>query len=148
MQDPSTNSFGANFANNGGGAVATYWSPDGIKIWSFNRSTIPADLSTSTPNPDNWPSPTAFYPDTSCPTSKYFGPQNVVIVSFLNNYVGYITATDDIIRKDITMCGVFANAPGLYNAGGCQGNCLDALQDPSNYNDAYFEIRSLTLFET
>ena len=44
------------------------------------------------------------------------------------------------------MCGVFANAPGLYNSGGCSGDCETAVLDPTNYNNAYFEIKSLTLF--
>ena len=44
------------------------------------------------------------------------------------------------------MCGVFANAPGLYNAGGCPGDCQVAVLNPSNYDNAYFEISYIRVF--
>lgn len=125
IQDNSTNSYGQGFAQNGGGAFATLWDDQGIRIWFFPRASIPQDVPTANPNPSGWGTPTAFYPSSSCDTSKFFGPQTIIF--------------------DITICGNFAGIPSIFNPG-CQGNCTDLVQDPSNYNTAYFEIRYLTFF--
>jgi len=125
IQDNSTQSYGAGFASAGGGVYATLWNDDGIKIWFFPRSQIPSDVATANPNPSSWPTPSAFYPQSSCDTSKFFGPQTIIF--------------------DITICGNFAGNPSVFQQT-CQGNCLDLVQDPANYNNAYFEVKYLAVF--
>ncbi|KAF8953491.1 concanavalin A-like lectin/glucanase domain-containing protein [Flammula alnicola] len=116
-------SYGAGFASNGGGAFAMLWNDDGIKIWFFTRSAIPADLPTPSPNPAGWGTPTAFYPSTSCDTTKFFGPQTMIL--------------------EIDVCGNFAVDVFAQT---CSGQCVNLVTDPSNYHNAYFEIRYITVF--
>lgn len=125
IQDNSTASYGAGFASAGGGVYATLWDDMGIRIWFFPRSGIPGDVNSGSPDPSGWGTPSAFYPQTSCDTSKFFGPQTIIF--------------------DITICGNFAGNPAVFNQT-CQGNCLDLVQDPTNYNNAYFEIKYLAVF--
>jgi len=125
VNDNNPQSYGASFASAGGGVFATLWNDDGIKIWFFSRSQIPSDVTSGNPNPSSWPVPTAFYPQSSCDTSKFFGPQTIIF--------------------DITLCGNFAGIPAVFQQT-CQGNCLDLVQTPSNYDDAFFEIKYLAVF--
>ncbi|PPQ68671.1 hypothetical protein CVT26_002953 [Gymnopilus dilepis] len=121
----STKSYGAGFAENGGGAFAFLWNDDGMKIWFFTRSLVPPDLSTANPNPAGWGTPTAFYPSTTCDTTKFFGPQTMIL--------------------EIDVCGNFA----VDDWGTCSSvaaQCTDVVPDPAIFDDAYFEIRYLTVF--
>ncbi|KLO18229.1 hypothetical protein SCHPADRAFT_913229 [Schizopora paradoxa] len=125
VQDPSTNSYGAGFAQNGGGVFAMLWNDTGIMIWFFNRSSIPSDLPTANPNPSSWPTPTAFWPSSSCDTAQFFSPQTLIF--------------------DTTICGNFAGAADIFNPS-CTGTCTDLVADPGNYNDAYFEVSYVRVF--
>jgi len=100
-------------------------SVNGIQIWFFPRGTIPADLSTNSPNPDGWGAPSADYPQSSCDTSKFFSPQHLIL--------------------DITLCGNFAGAADVFQQT-CSGVCTDLIKTPTNYNTAYFEIAYIRHF--
>ena len=82
VQDPSTASYGAGFANGGGGVFAMLWNADGIRSWFFLRSEIPSDIASS-PNPENWTTPTAFWATSSCDVSKFFAAQTLIFVRVL-----------------------------------------------------------------
>jgi len=121
------NNFGQGFAQNGGGAYAVLWNDEGIRFWFFTRSAIPSDFSSASPNPANWGSPGAFYPTSNCNTSRFFGPQSIFL--------------------EIDICGLYAGEQGIYNSGGlCQGLCTALVQNPRNYDQAYFEIEFLRVF--
>jgi hypothetical protein len=80
-------SYGAGFAQQGGGAYAMLWDDDGIKVWFFPRAKIPSDLPTGSPNPSGWGTPVAFFPQSSCNTQQFFGAQTMVLVSDIPNYL-------------------------------------------------------------
>ncbi|KZT51853.1 glycoside hydrolase family 16 protein [Calocera cornea HHB12733] len=139
VEEPNHASYGAAFAAGGGGVYATLLADTGVFIWFFPRGSIPSDLSVSnpniSPNPDNWGTPSASYPSTTCPTSTYFEPQHVII--------------------DITLCGAWGGIPGTLNAT-CPGVPADAPSnycyttyvagDGSNYGTAYFEIQYVRIW--
>jgi len=127
-------SYGAAFAAAGGGVYATLMAESGVYIWFFPRSGIPSDLSVSNPNslpnPDNWPTPSAYYPSSTCNTSEYLQPQTVIIDITLCGAWGGVPAT-----LAETCPGVPANAPSNY----CYTTYVAG--SGSNYDTAYFEIQ-------
>lgn len=141
VADSSTNSYGAPFASNGGGVFATLWTDDGISIWFFERGNIPADVPTDSPDPSGWGTPAAFYPSSTCDMQTYFAPQNLVIVRHL--FFQHPSTVLIIFMQDIDICGSLALAE--FNQT-CSGNCEDLFLDPSNYDDAYFELSYVRVF--
>ncbi|KAJ3977346.1 hypothetical protein EV361DRAFT_944460 [Lentinula raphanica] len=120
------NRFGSGFAQAGGGVCATQLDVSVIYMWFWSRSDIPASISqansSSTMNLTDWGTPTAAYPSSACNVTQYFQPQNLVL--------------------DITLCGVWAGVPSIYNSTGCSGQCIDNVIGSGNpiYNDAYWDI--------
>jgi len=96
-----------------------------MNIWFFTRSAVPSDLSTANPNPDGWGTPTAFYPSTTCDMSKFFGPQTMIL--------------------EIDVCGNFA-VDDFSTCSTVAAQCTDVVPLAANFNDAYFEIRYITVF--
>jgi len=127
VQGASDATYGAGFAAAGGGVYALEWSSEGngIRIWFFQRGSIPADVSGDSPNPSGWGTPTAAWPESGCNSSQFFGPQTLIL--------------------DITLCGNFAGAPAIFQAT-CSGVCTDLIKTPSNYNNAYFDISYVRIF--
>jgi len=102
------------------------WNDDGMKVWFFTRSLIPSDVSTANPNPAGWGTPTAFWPSSTCDTTKFFGPQTMIL--------------------EINVCGNFAVDKFNQTCSAVASQCSDVVPDPSNFDDAYFEIRYITVF--
>jgi len=127
VRESQNNSFGQGFASIDGGGFATLFNADGVKVWFFPRSSLPSDWNSSSPSPDDWTTPSAYYPSSACNITQFIGPQSIVI--------------------DIDICGAFAGAPSVYSANGlCPGQCVDVIKDPNTYNSAYFEIQFLKVF--
>ncbi|KAJ7286796.1 concanavalin A-like lectin/glucanase domain-containing protein [Mycena rebaudengoi] len=119
-------SYGAKFAQSGGGAFATLWDEDGIRIWFFTRSVVPLDLVTASPNPSGWGAPTAFWPQSSCNTAQFFGPQTLIL--------------------ETNVCGNFAVDVFSQTCSQVAQVCSDLVVTPTNYVDAYWEIKYITVF--
>ncbi|KAK7435774.1 hypothetical protein VKT23_011621 [Stygiomarasmius scandens] len=128
-QDSSDNSFGQGFADNGGGVYAALWDENGVAMWFFERSQVPDNIG-SDPNPSSWSTPAAFYPASGCNPSTVFGPQ--------------------IITLYIDICGAFAGNDQVFSStcSSVAPNCSAMVPDPSNYNEAYWEINYLRVFTT
>ncbi|KZT51855.1 glycoside hydrolase family 16 protein [Calocera cornea HHB12733] len=139
VEDSNQASYGAAFAAAGGGVYATLLADSGVYIWFFPRANVPSDLSVSnpnsSPNPDGWGTPSAYYPSSSCPTSTFFEDQFIIL--------------------DITLCGDFAGALSVYNAT-CGPIPSDAptnycyttnvIGNGSNYDNAYFEVQYIRVW--
>lgn len=124
-------SYGAPFAQAGGGVYALQWNDTGMFMWFFPRGSIPSDVPTASPNPAGWGLPTAAYPTSSCDFNTFFTPQSLIL--------------------ETTICGDFAGNPPVYVqtcSGVGNGTCLDLVQDPTNFDQAYFEISYMRVFST
>ncbi|KAJ7637081.1 glycoside hydrolase family 16 protein [Roridomyces roridus] len=132
------NSFQSGFAAADGGVYAAQFDYTGIFIWFWTRSNVPPSIVGSTPTSSidlsDWGPPSASYVNTSCPIEQFFGPQKMVI--------------------DITLCGEWAGIPADYQqacaGAGPTGICYNdnVVGSGANYNDAYFEIKSVRTYTT
>ncbi|PPQ79218.1 LOW QUALITY PROTEIN: hypothetical protein CVT25_002824 [Psilocybe cyanescens] len=77
---PSTQSYGAAFAQAGGGFFVTEFAESGISIWFFPRADVPGVLSSnsSTIDTSSLGQPVGNWPSTQCNSSQFFQPQNLI----------------------------------------------------------------------
>jgi len=129
--DHSNTSFGEPFNLRGGGVFAMEWADSGISIWRFNRGEVPQDLqSGNNPQPSTWAiRPLAHWSNSQCnDLSQTFSEHRVIF--------------------DITLCGDWAGSAGVFNANNaCTGSCESMVKDPTNYNNAQWEIASVKLYQ-
>ncbi|GAA94340.1 glycoside hydrolase family 16 protein [Mixia osmundae IAM 14324] len=124
VQDTRTSSYGAPFAQAGGGVFATLIDDSGIAVWFFTRKAVPADITSGKPTPSKWGLPAAYYNSSTCPLDTFFGPQYMIY--------------------DITLGGDWAG--GAYPWSGCPGNITSCVADPTNFENAIFETKSIKLY--
>lgn len=123
--DKSTKSYGSGFNAAGGGVFAMHWAASGISIWFFTRDAIPADITSEAPAFTEWGEPSASWASSTCDMTTMFGPQTLVF--------------------DITLCGDWAGT--TYNQFYSTGNsCSSAVEDPTNFVNAAFEIASVKVY--
>lgn len=91
-----TSLFGQDFNNAGGGIVAMELRSEGIRMWQFERSSVPTDLASGTPDPQNWGEAMADFPSTKCDIGTHFRNQSII--------------------ANIDLCGSWAGAPRVYGA--------------------------------
>lgn len=112
FSDENPCSYGHEFNMIAGGAFAHLWNHDGIKMWHFPRTGMPADITAQQPNPDSWGPPAASY-------------------TIADGYTMNGTFYDHQLVIDTTLCGDWAGA--TYTSAGCPGTCADRVANPSNF---------------
>ncbi|RDX49175.1 glycoside hydrolase family 16 protein [Lentinus brumalis] len=124
-QQKENTTYGHGFNMQAGGVYAHTLEADGISVWFFDRSAIPADITAQTPDPSSWGTPTAYFPNTSCDIATRFQKQQLIF--------------------DITLCGDWAGP--AYSQGNCPGTCADAVKDASNFDVAQWKIASVRVYQ-
>ncbi|VDB99648.1 unnamed protein product [Peniophora sp. CBMAI 1063] len=117
-------SYGPTFDAGGGGVFAMKWDVDGIAVWNFYRVAVPQDIINGEPDPSNWGTPVAQLAPDNCDIEKYFYNHNIIF--------------------DITFCGDWAGND--YATSGCPGTCAQRLMDPTNYNNATWDINWVKVY--
>lgn len=80
IQDSRTSSYGAGFAQGGGGVWVTELADEGVSVWFFPRSQIPSAISQGGKVLDTKKlgERTAFWPASTCDIQEHFNPQNLI----------------------------------------------------------------------
>ncbi|KAG8994775.1 hypothetical protein FRB94_012562 [Tulasnella sp. JGI-2019a] len=131
IQATKVNSYGPALNAQGGGWYAMERTDQHINIWFWSRteSNIPSDVTSGGlhVNPSLWGVPTANFVSTNCDFASHFGPHNIII--------------------NLTLCGDWAGADGVYPAT-CPSTCVDYVNsEPAAFKDAYWDIASLKVYE-
>ncbi|KZV78132.1 hypothetical protein EXIGLDRAFT_784265, partial [Exidia glandulosa HHB12029] len=116
------------FNQAGGGWYATERTEHTLSVWFWSRgdSRVPADVreNKGSVSPSKWGKPTAVFVSDSCDISQKYGPNMFII--------------------NLTLCGDWAGSryPGGKNA------CVKHVnENPSAFNDAYWDIARLSVYE-
>ncbi|KZT06218.1 glycoside hydrolase family 16 protein [Laetiporus sulphureus 93-53] len=134
-----TDSFGAPFNAVGGGVYAMNWDDAGITVHFFNRSAIPADITTGAPQPTSWGTPIANFPSSSCNSTEFFYDHSAIF--------------------DTTLCGDWAGdgwnstgAPGQEQSCAQRTGLATCEEFVANngaaFEEAYWEIKSVKIYQT
>ena len=141
--------FGDSFNKKGGGVWATQIEADGIRIWYFARSDIPADIQGDAPDPNNWGPPVMeFVHNGSCdvPTSW----KKMKMVSSLLTHALIYTNIHKIFN--ITFCGDDADESAWSTYTSCSkitgvASCVEYVaKNPEAFDDVYFLINSIKTY--
>lgn len=126
----NTSTFGEDYNTLGGGITAVEWRSAGIRVWQFERDSIPDDISNNSPNPNSWGKALADYPETGCDIGSHFKNQSIVI--------------------NIDLCGDWAGSSSVYTSQfGCPSNCTDYVaNNPSEFTNAYWEFGSFQVYQS
>ncbi|KAK4687336.1 hypothetical protein P7C73_g2792, partial [Tremellales sp. Uapishka_1] len=137
VNETDTASYGAAFANAGGGVYIAEFATESIKVWFFTRSAVPSNITVDAASIETsgLGEPVAEYDSSSCDFSTFFGAQTLTI--------------------DITLCGDYAGTPSLLEAT-CGALATNAtcyttyvINDQStNLANAYFELNYVNVFSS
>lgn len=103
----------------------------GIRVWMFNRSSIPGDLTSgndSSPNPETWGEAMADFPNTDCDITSHFKNQSII--------------------ANIDLCGSWAGTTSVYSTEyGCPGTCEEFVtSNATAFDTAYWEWASWRVY--
>lgn len=114
--------YGQNFNDNGGGVYALELRNEGIRVWVFNRTSIPSDITEQKPDPSTWGTAMADFPNLECDIGKHFGNMSII--------------------ANIDLCGDWAGQPSIFNSNPtCTGMCTDYVSSrPEEFEQAYWEF--------
>lgn len=99
-------SYGTGFNNVGGGVYATEWTSNYIQTWFFPRNSIPADITSGSPNPSGWGTPqSSFQGGSGCNIDSHFANQHLVFdTTFCGDWAGNVWGQDSVCTSLSSSC--------------------------------------------
>ncbi|KAH9066128.1 concanavalin A-like lectin/glucanase domain-containing protein [Lactarius deliciosus] len=151
VKNPDPKSYGAAFAAAGGGMFVTELASTGISIWFFSRANVPSSLlkNSTVVDTSTFGVPVANYPAGGCNIDKFFQPQNLIFdITLCGDFGEHIVPTVAGTPAQLTSTCAAGN-PEIFPQT-CSGSCYKdfVIGPPSNYDNAYFEVRSVRVFAT
>ena len=130
IKTSDTGSYGDGLNEIGGGVYATEWTSSGISVYFFPRSSIPSDISSGSPQPSSWGTPTARFAG-GCNFESTFRNQQIVF--------------------DTTFCGDWAGASDVWGqscAASTGRTCQDYVATQGqDFEGMYWSINSLKVYQ-
>lgn len=125
FSDPKNTTFGHNFNMAGGGVFVHLLDSAGLKIWHFERPSIPQDIQNGHPDPSSWPTPAAFWSSLGCDFASHIYDHHLVI----NTALGGGWADSD------------------YPNSGCPANWSDQIATGKNFLYAKWMINYIAVYQ-
>ncbi|RDW79535.1 hypothetical protein BP6252_04173 [Coleophoma cylindrospora] len=126
-QRPDT--YGSGFNQVGGGVFATQWTSDYIRIWFFERGSIPSDIQAQKPDPSLWGLPEANFQG-NCDIDANFKEHQIIFdTTFCGDWGGNVWSAD-------AACSALAPTCVEYVAG-----------NPAAFAAAYWGINSVKVYQ-
>ena len=127
IQDPRAQSYGAAFNAQGGAVMATEVTSQGIKIWSFPRGNVPADVSSGSPDPDSWGMPIAAFAG-ECDIDQHFKGMSILF--------------------DTTFCGQWAGQVWSQSSCAAKAPTCEAFvkENPEAFGEAYWLVNGINVY--
>ncbi|KAI9887436.1 MAG: hypothetical protein M1823_000773 [Watsoniomyces obsoletus] len=129
-EEQRSNSYGAEFNQNGGGVYALDWTSEALRVFFFSRESIPADIKANKPNPATWGIPVMNVQGPGCDLDKNYRDQKIMFT--------------------MTFCGDWADGvwPGSTCAAKTKQTCSQYVaQNPADFKDQYWSINSVKVFD-
>ncbi|TQV96523.1 hypothetical protein V2A60_003085 [Cordyceps javanica] len=127
-------SYGDTFNALGGGIYAMQWDDEYIKVWHFNRASVPADITAKQPRPEGWGKPQAVYGGSKCDVKSHFRDMSIVLnINFCGDYGNAVWASDGCTAYAPTCSEWVAKNPTAFASAYWDVNYIDAyVQEASN----------------
>ncbi|KAI0033916.1 concanavalin A-like lectin/glucanase domain-containing protein [Vararia minispora EC-137] len=124
FSDPDPTSFGPGFNSVGGRVITVVRDDMGIRMWSWRRSDVPADILAGKPNPDLWSSATAYWSSVTCNFDEHFADQTIVL------------------NTDVAGGWTTSNLPGS----GCGTDVNSIVANGSNFENGSWVVNSISVW--
>ncbi|KAF8970936.1 glycoside hydrolase family 16 protein [Flammula alnicola] len=99
-----------------------------VWFWARHDARVPEEVKEGlfSMNTKTWGVPAAYFPNTNCDLTEYFGEHNIII--------------------NLTLCGDWAG--NVYSQSGCPSTCVDFVNNnPASFAGAYFDIAAIRVYE-
>lgn len=138
----------------GGGVYAMELRDAGIRVWFFDRSEIPSDITAGTPNPYTWSEAAADFPSTHCDIGTHFSNMSIIanigmwfLCLFFFPFHQKTLLLTIMIFLDV--CGSWAGSTSVYSTQDkCPGTSCSAYAavNPAGFDEAYWEFNSFKVY--
>ena len=128
-----TSTYGAGFNAGNGGIVAMELTPKVVRIWSFTRANIPANIapgSTAQPSPGTWGKPVGIF-GVPCNMTNFVQQQSLVFdITFCGDWAGSAWNSDSTCKPKGSSCQAYVqNIPSAFKNSYWSINTLKVYQD-------------------
>ena len=128
----NTQGYGAGFNAMGGGVYAMEWTSSAIEVYFFPRNAIPGDITSGSPDPTGWGTPTASFSGSGCDIDSYFMNHNIIFdTTFCGQWAGEVWGSSSCASLASTCDAYVGSNPSAFEAAYWMINSVKVYQDGS-----------------